>query len=217
MLGRAGSGKSYFSLGEIRAEVRQDPLGVPLILLVPEQATYQMELQLAATPDLGGMLRAQVLSFRRLGWRVISESGGGLGVTLGELGKRMLLHRILLQRQGELKVLANSAKRPGMADLLARAIAEFKAYRLRPADLRQAAEDAGGKLGEKLNDLALLYAEFEQVLKEGMQDPDDALSLMAEKLAEAQTTRGAKVWVDGFKGFTPQELQVMERLLSVCS
>ncbi|WP_372503687.1 helicase-exonuclease AddAB subunit AddB [Acididesulfobacillus acetoxydans] len=217
VLGRAGSGKSHFCLEEIRARVREDPGGAGLFLLVPEQATYQMELRLAATPDLGGMLRAQVLSFRRLGWRVLSEGGGGLGAALGELGKRMVLRRILLQKQGELSVLAPSAKRQGMADLLARTIAGCKAYRLKPEDLKRTAEAADGKLAEKLKDLALIFGEYEQMLGRGLRDPDDALMLMSARLAQIPSLCQAEVWLDGFKGFTPQELGVIEQLLRVCS
>ena len=64
VFGRAGSGKSTLCLEEIRSELRIKPWGAPMILLVPEQATYHMEVTLANTPDLGGSLRAQVLSFR---------------------------------------------------------------------------------------------------------------------------------------------------------
>jgi len=51
VFGRAGTGKSTLCLEEIRRELRQKPWGAPLILLVPEQATYQMEVTLANTPD----------------------------------------------------------------------------------------------------------------------------------------------------------------------
>ena len=45
LLGPAGSGKTYRCLAEIRARLLEDPLGPPLILLAPRQATYQLELQ----------------------------------------------------------------------------------------------------------------------------------------------------------------------------
>ncbi|MHB1651910.1 MAG: helicase-exonuclease AddAB subunit AddB [Desulfitobacteriaceae bacterium] len=217
VLGRAGSGKSILCLEEIRSGLREDPQGTPLILLVPEQSTYQKELALAATPALGGILRAEVLSFRRLGWRVLSETGGGRGVVMGELGKRMLLSRILLLKRAELKFLANSALRPGMVDLLVRIIGEFKTYRLTPEELHEVVSTGlSRKLEEKLTDLAFLYSEFQAALGEGLRDPDDELSLLAEKIPSSPTIGVAKVWVDGFKGFTPQELHVLEEILAIC-
>jgi len=212
VFGRAGSGKSTLCLDEIRSELRREPLGETLILLVPEQATYQMEIALANTPDLGGSLRAQVLSFRRLGWRVFSETGGGQKILIGTIGKRMLLRKILLKHRLHFKAFARSATRPGMADLLAQAIGEFKTYRIVPSALRKVTK-TDGILNDKLQDLALIYEEFQAALGLRTRDPDDELSILAEKLPMAPLLQGAKVWVDGFTGFTPQELEVLKTLV----
>jgi len=171
-----------------------------------------MEVALANTPDLGGSLRAQVLSFRRLGWRVFSETGGGQKVLIGKTGKRMLLRRILLKHRLELKAFARSATRPGMAELLAQAIGEFKTYRIAPDDLRKV-KDTKGILEDKLEDLALIYEEFQVALGQVIRDPDDELSVLAAKIPSAPLLQGAKVWVDGFNGFTPQELEVLKTLM----
>lgn len=212
VFGRAGSGKSTLCLEEIRTELRKKPWGEPLILLVPEQATHQMEVALANTPDLGGSLRAQVLSFRRLGWRVFSETGGGQKVLIDATGKRMLLRRILLKHRLDFKAFARSATRPGMADLLAQVIGEFKTYRITSDDLRQV-KHASGILTDKLQDLALIYEEFQAALGRGLRDPDDELSALAEKIPLAPLLQGAQVWVDGFTGFTPQELEVLSMIM----
>ena len=216
IFGRAGSGKSTLCLEEIRRELRLKPWGTPLILLVPEQATYQMEVALANTPDLGGSLRAQVLSFRRLGWRVFSETGGGQKVLIGGIGKQMLLRRILLKHRLHLKAFARSATRPGMAELLAQAIGEFKTYRIAPDDLRRV-NNSNGILFDKLQDLALIYEEFQATLGRDIRDPDDELTLLAEKIPYAPVIQGAQVWVDGFTGFTPQELEVLKIILSTAN
>lgn len=213
VFGRAGSGKSTLCLEEIRSELRNEPGGAPFILLVPEQATYQLEVALANTPDLGGSLRAQVLSFRRLGWRVFSETGGGQKVLIGTIGKRMLIRKILLKHRLQLKAFARSATRPGMAELLAQAIGEFKTYRVVPNDLRKA-KTASSILLDKLDDLALIYEEFQATLGQGIRDPDDELTVLAEKIPYAPLIQGAKVWVDGFTGFTPQELEVLKIIMS---
>ncbi|HEY8875744.1 MAG TPA: helicase-exonuclease AddAB subunit AddB [Desulfosporosinus sp.] len=213
VFGRAGTGKSTLCLEEIRSELRIKPWGAPLILLVPEQATHQMEVTLANTPNLGGSLRAQILSFRRLGWRVLSETGGGQKVLIGAIGKRMLLRQILLKHRLYLKAFARSATRPGMADLLVQAIGEFKTYRIAPDDLRKV-KNTNGLLFDKLQDLALIYEEFQAALGQRALDPDDELSVLAERIPYASLFQGAKVWVDGFIGFTPQELEVLKIIMS---
>ena len=88
--GRAGSGKTRACLDEVREELRKSPEGHPLILLVPEQATFQTEYELASTPGLSGFIRVQVISFRRLAYRVLQEAGGAARAHIGELGSAML-------------------------------------------------------------------------------------------------------------------------------
>jgi ATP-dependent helicase/nuclease subunit B len=190
--------------------------GPPLILLVPEQATFQMEHALAATPCLGGTIRAQVLSFRRLAHRVLLETGGAARVPIGELGKRMVLRELLTRHRDKLRVFGKSAGRGGFADTLARAVSEMKMYRIGPLDLavaREALPAGPGLLQDKLADMELLYRALEEYLAGRYTDPDDYLNYLAERLAGSPTVRGAEVWVDGFTGFTPQEFNVLNKIL----
>ena len=73
LLGPAGSGKTFRCLAEIGAELKSSPEGLPLVLLAPKQATFQLERQLLAGPDLPGYTRLQILSFERLAKFVLAE------------------------------------------------------------------------------------------------------------------------------------------------
>ncbi|CCO07370.1 helicase-exonuclease AddAB subunit AddB [Desulforamulus hydrothermalis] len=217
IIGRAGSGKSHVCLEEIRSRLRQSQDGPPIILLVPEQATFQYEYLLVSTPGLRGIVRAQVLSFRRLAWRVLQEAGGAARAHLGELGKRMLLRHILEQKKSELKVFHRAARQPGFADSLAGALTELKMYRVKPDDLvegiRRLEKQGSSPMLDKLQDLSLLYAQMEQLLAGRFTDPDDYLNLLAERLGSAPLLHNADLYLDGFTGFTPQEFGVIEQLL----
>lgn len=217
IIGRAGAGKTRACLDAVRGELRTRPAGPPLILLVPEQASFQTEYALAATPGMPGFIRAQVLSFRRLAYRVLQEVGGAARAHIGELGKRMVLRRLLEQCRSELKVFQRSAHQPGFADTLARALGEMKTYCVGPADLAFASSalrggSGTGLLADKLEDLHLLYSGLEATLADRFTDPDDYLNLLADRLELSPAVRGAEVWVDGFSGFTPQEYRVLAAL-----
>ncbi|MGI9862037.1 helicase-exonuclease AddAB subunit AddB [Moorella naiadis] len=220
VLGRAGSGKTRFCLEEIRAALAEGPAGPALILLTPEQATLQMEMDLHRVAPGPGFSRAQVLSFRRLGWRVFQEAGGAAREHLGEMGKRMALRAILQARQGDLTLFASLAGSPGFIEQLAHTVAELKLYRVEPVDLERLADDYRQKgqgdtiLGRKLHDLALIYGELEHYLAGRYLDPDDYLALLARRLPEASFIKGALIWVDGFNGFTPQEEGVLQALMA---
>lgn len=129
VIGRAGSGKSRYCLDEIRHRLRQDPAGTPLVLLVPEQATFQMEYELVTTPGLHGMLRAQALSFRRIAYRVMQECGGISRVHIDDTGKQMLLFKILQAHREELTIFRRASEQRGFVKELNDLFNEFRRYR----------------------------------------------------------------------------------------
>jgi len=219
IIGRAGSGKTHLCLEEIRRELRQDPQGEPLIFLVPDQATFQMERALAATPGLGGIIRAQVLSFGRLAWRVLQEVGGASRRPMGEVGRQMVLRQILQSNSGQLAAFRKSAQQPGFIDCLSQTVSELKKYRLPPQQLQALAdrlEQAGGdlQLGRKLRDICLIAGAFDDFLVGDYSDPEDTLTTLADRLAAWPPLGRIRIWLDGFAGFTPQEYLILERLLA---
>lgn len=219
VIGRAGTGKSEYCLNEIRHELKQSPQGNPLVLLVPEQATFQAELALVSTPGLGGILRAQVLSFRRLAWRVMQEAGGTARLPIDEIGKNMLLHKILHKRKSELKLFHTAAEQPGFVDRLQSLFTELKRYTVSANELEGYANELtrGTKkhnalLNHKLHDLQLVLSSFEEELAATYLDGEDCLSLLAEQFQDSSYAVSASYWIDGFHGFTPQEFAVMEKM-----
>ncbi|HHX50657.1 MAG TPA: helicase-exonuclease AddAB subunit AddB, partial [Clostridia bacterium] len=223
ILGRAGTGKTRLCLDEIRASLLKDPQkGPPLILLVPEQASFQTELALIAAPGLTGTIRARVLSFRRLGWLVFQETGGSHYRYLDELGKMMALRSLLLKKNKELLLFDKIAKEAGFIKKLARTLTEFKQYNLLPDTLSQYYQGLAREgrdrsaLGYKIHDLHLIYQSYENFLSGCYTDPDDYLHLLSRKIQACSSLQEARVWIDGFSGFTPQEMKVMEALLCRC-
>ena len=67
ILGRSGTGKSRWCIDAV-CDALADGSAEPLILLVPEQATYQVERSILLTPGIAGFSRLHVLSFNRLGF-----------------------------------------------------------------------------------------------------------------------------------------------------
>lgn len=220
ILGRAGTGKTGTCLTEISGWLNAEPVdGPPLILLVPEQASFQMEKALIAHHHRAGLIRAQVMSFRRLGWLVFQEAGGTNRQYLDELGKMMLLRSLLLKEKS-LAIFRHMVSEPGFIAKLAGTFKEFKSYNITPQDLKEQYEKltregaADQVLTRKLHDLVLLYEKFEDSLAVNHTDPDDYLNLLAERIPRAPSLKEARIWVDSFAGFTPQELKVLGSLMS---
>ncbi|HEY8394635.1 MAG TPA: PD-(D/E)XK nuclease family protein [Thermaerobacter sp.] len=226
IVGRAGSGKTEYCLRAIADELARGGEGPALILLVPEQATFQMEQALLAAvagrTGRRGFARAQVLSFRRLAWHVLQETGGAARPAVSDLGKRMVLRALLARQAGSLRLFDRVADRPGFIERLATTMDELAAYghdaRTLEEQFGRLASSGRGEsvLAAKLHDLGVVIQAYQDyLLARGFSDPAQQLGQLAGRLPETGWGRGARIWVDGFSGFTPQELAVLEGLLVV--
>ena len=213
--GRAGTGKTEACLAAIRQELRKSPEGTPLLLLVPEHATFKLERELASTSDLGGFTRAYVMGFRRFSHRVLLEVGGALSPRITDLGKRLLIRKILSDKSQEFSAFARAARQRNFTETLVKLIEEFKSYQIEAAQLSEVSATVQHKaLQQKLADLSLVYCAFSEHMAGRYTDAEDCLQLLAEKLAQTTLVQGAKVWIDGFTWFNPQELAIIKALLT---
>lgn len=218
IMGRAASGKSEMVLREIRQEMERDPMGPPLIYLVPDQMSFQAERALLKE-DLPGMIRAQVYSFRRFAQRLFTEVGGDTKEPVTPLGVKLLLYQSLYRHQEELKHFRQGVDKPGFGDRLHDLFLEFRRYGVSPEGVERLSasflqKEAGRLLGEKLSDFSLLYDEVLSRLEGKYIDSEETLRLLAQKILAYPPLREAKVWVDGFVRFTPQEMGVLVSLMT---
>jgi len=212
--GRAGSGKTRLCLNEIKARIVSGSIK-PIVLLVPEQFTFQSERNLINVLETGGILKTEVLSFRRLAYRVFNEVGGITYLHIHSAGKCMIIYRIMDKMRDSFKMFSKSADRQGFVNTISALITEFKTYNITPEALENASKklDEDNPLKEKLNELNTIYEAFEKTLAERYRDSDDNLAMAVGKLGSTSLYDGAEIWIDGFAGFTPQEFKVIERLM----
>ena len=152
LLGRAGTGKTAAVLRRIAAsggERRQ-------VLIVPEQASHEMERRLCAEAGNGASLYAEVLSFTRLASRVFAQAGGLAAPALDAGGRMLLMYAALKAVSASLTVYARPSRKPAFLSGLLATLDECKQYCVSPAALAQAGEDTGGQEGDKLKDLGLI-------------------------------------------------------------
>ncbi len=185
LLGPAGSGKTHRCLEEIRADLADAPEGLPIVLLAPKQATFQLERRLLAGFSLPGYTRLQILSFERLAESVLAELADGPPGLMDEEGRIMVLRALLAQKQNGLKVFRSTARLPGFARQLSLLLRELQRHRHSPDGLLALSEGLTGAspLGDKLHDLALLLRAYLAWLREHqLQDASSLLDLATEAL-----------------------------------
>jgi len=184
------------------------------LLLVPEQASHELERALCAAGGDGICLRAEVLSFTRLASRVFSLYGGVSRRTLDKGGRLIAMAQALEAVGSRLKLYGTSRRKPEFLLRMLRMLEEFRAGRIGPDSLRAAARRAEGQLALKLEELSLILESYETVCATMGQDPNDRLSNLALALeAHPEYARGRRVFALGFTDFTGQELAVLDALL----
>ena len=214
--GRAGSGKSYFCLDSIKKKL-SDGSNNKLILLVPDQYTFQSEKKLLETIGERALLRSEVLSFKRMATRVFDSCGGRANLLIKESGKNMLIYKLLKDKSDELQYFNKISKKQGFVGIVSKAITEFKKYNISKEILKDTEEKLQDKeLREKVSDLSELYEAFNNKLHSNYIDSDDVLTLLAEKLKSCDLYKDAEVWIDEFTTFTPQQLEVIMILAKQC-
>ncbi len=212
--GRAGSGKSTYCLNEIKTSLERGTVSRHIII-VPEQFSFQAEKRLIAVLGASGINGAEVLSFGRLSHRVLGEVGGMVRKHISPSGKSILVYTIMEKQKENLRVFAGAAGQRGFVNTLCGIISEFKRYNI-TADVLDSIDTAkiSVQLRDKLHDIGLIYGKFEKKLYDNYLDSDDDLALLAEKLTKSDIFKDSEIWLDEFSGFTPQEYEVIGKLMA---
>ncbi|SDC44644.1 DNA helicase/exodeoxyribonuclease V, subunit B [Pelagirhabdus alkalitolerans] len=218
LVGPVTANKSQVCVQEIQEKLRDEPYGTPIIYLVPEQMTFQKEYQLLEAPDIKGSIRAQVLSFSRLGFRVMQECGGATKSFITSTGIQMMLRKIIEEKKTDWQMFNKSIEKKGFIEQLEAMITEFKRYQVTPEDLTAQIdhEEVSGRVGsltKKLEDLHYIYEQLTHVLAHQYIDGEDRLSILAQKVKQSNYLKNAIIYVDGFHRFTPQEQSVISELM----
>jgi ATP-dependent helicase/nuclease subunit B len=212
VIGRAGSGKTRYCVDALLRDLAREGDERPLILLVPEQASFQMERTLALRCPRGGYWRAEVLSFSRLARRVF-DTCGGAPETLNAGARALALRVVAGKDPNAVSAFGKAARTHGFYTSLDRLIGELFTENVSPEQLRAAA----GRLDNdatraRVEAIASLYSTYVRWLGADRIDPDQRLAVLRSRLAEATWLHDARVWVDGFASFTGQELETLVAL-----
>jgi len=217
ILGRSGTGKTGYCIKAI-IEALLESSGQPLVLLVPEQATYQAERAILSDRRIAGYNGLHVLSFDRLQFLLLGKNTAR--PALSRIGRQMVVHRILRDGKSKLEIFHTSAGRPGLARQIADTIAELHHYAKTPEDidrlLQELRKDERNSLtAQKFIDIGLVFKEYLKFVEGRFIDPDVQLARARLAVSKADFVRGARLWVDGFAGFTGSELEILAELLKV--
>lgn len=213
--GRAGTGKTHLLMEQLSAAASDGETGV--ILVVPEQFSFETERTLWKTLGAETMLRVEVLSFKRLAQMIFRACGGLAGEYLTPPAKAVLMSSVLFDVKEALEFYSSQAENAAFLSALCRTVTAFKNWDVPPDRLKEAADNAPkGTLRQKLSELSLIYQGFEAAIAGKYTDEDDDVA-RACLLAEQQDFfAGKALFFDQFLGFTGLEYRMISVVLHQC-
>ena len=210
VMGGAGSGKTrYLYETAIKQAVEQpDRL---FLFVVPEQYTMQTQKELVRLHPRKGLMNMDVLSFKRLAYRVFEDLGVQVPAVLDDMGKSMVLRKVAGMVRRDLGLYGSHLEQPGFISQLKSQISELGQYGIRPEDLKQVeAETDHPLLRDKLKDLGVIYKSFRDYIEDHYITAEEILDILCRELPRWEKLKNSVIYLDGYTGFTPVQYRLAE-------
>ena len=210
--GVAGTGKTNYIFEEVQQKVKENSK-YPIKIITPEQFSFTAEKQLLETSPSKSILKAEVITFARMAYRILNEVGGKTKSRLSGSGRAMLVNHILINQKNDFSFLGNSEEN---VEMITRQLTELKKHKVGTEELQKAINSTENKyLQIKLQDIKTLYDTYTKTIENKYIDENDGLTLLAEKLEASKEFANCDIYIDEFVGFTTQEYEVLRKLMKL--
>ncbi len=205
--GRSGTGKSEYCFEEIAKNIKN---GEKVYLITPEQFSFTAEQKLMEKVNQEAIIQAEVIHLSRLAKRVVKEIGNNTP-KMTKRGKAMLISHIFSKHKNELKYLSKSREN---IELAISSITEFKKHGITLERLKEQIEKTENiYLKTKLQDILIIYENYDEKLSKTYIDEIDELEILANNIWRIDWLHDSYIYIDEFAGFTHPEYQVIEELI----
>lgn len=204
---KRSGGKTTFCLNQLKAAYDSNQKAA---LLVPEQLSLSSENKVIETVGFVGN-NIEVFSFQRLFRRVYSSLNRPKREYMDEVGKTMLLNRIL-ESGADKDFLIFKPGKAANSGLLS-AVTEFKRHFATSENLKDAADLFESHMSkQKFTEFSEILSRYDRALSNSNADSTDNLTLLPSLIEDSEYLDGFSFYIDGFDGFTPQETKVITAL-----
>lgn len=217
ILGSAGGGKTWYVEHQVISEAEKNP-EKQYFIVVPEQFTMQTQKNLVTLSKRKGLWNIEVQSFLRLAFRIFAETGAGNIPVMDDLGKTMILKKVLMNEEKKLGYFRKNVHRKGYIAEIKSFISELMQYGIRQEQLEEMQEAGKTRpiLYQKLQDIQIAYKAFQEYIENHYITSEEVLSVFADITRESKLLRDSIIYLDGFTGFTPVQYQLLQSLMRVC-
>lgn len=214
VFGGSGSGKTYYLYEQaIRLSLEQPDRR--FLVVVPEQFTMQAQKEIIRLHPRHGIMNIDVLSFKRLAYRVFDELAVKMPVVLDDMGKSMVLRRVSGRKKSGLGLYGSHLGQAGFINQLKSQISELCQYGITPQDLELLqGETENPLLKQKLGDLGLIFQEFKDYIADHYITAEEILDILCRELPRSEMLKNSVIFLDGYTGFTPVQYRIVELFIT---
>ena len=217
ILGASGTGKTKY-LYDMVTKLGMEHPETDYYFIVPEQFTLQTQKDLVHCSQVGGIFNIDVLSLSRLAHKVFGELGKEQRKVLKDIGKSMVVKRVLSECQEELHLFGANAGQSGFVEEVKSLFSELFQYGVDEKILRELLEEKQKEKGnellcKKMQDVIILLEKFKDILGNKYMTSESVFDVLAQCLEESRVMKNCVVILEGFTGFTPSQYALLRQLL----
>ncbi len=211
--GGSGTGKSHYLNRMIIEEAVKSP-NQNFIVVVPEQYTMQTQKALVMAHPNRGLINIDIVSFKRLAFRVFDELGTNVLEILDDTGKNLILRKVIEENKDKLTVYKSKTRMQGFIEKIKSSISELYQYNISDEEITKLIDSTAAKplLNGKLQDVKVIYDAFNDYIKEKYITKEELLKVLCKEVHKSKLIKNSKIYFDGFTGFTPVQNDLIMEL-----
>ena len=213
ILGASGTGKTTYLYDTVTKLAANNP-DTTYYFVVPEQFTLATQKELVLQNPVGGIFNIDVLSLARLAHKVFEELGKEQRTVLKDIGKSMVIKRVLSECRENLSLFGANAGQTGFVEEAKSLLSELFQYGIGVAELTEMMEENKDNelLYKKLSDVLVLMQKFNELLGEQYMTSEGIYDALADCIEDSRYLKNCVIVLEGFTGFTPSQYALLKKL-----
>ncbi|MBE5992027.1 MAG: ATP-dependent helicase, partial [Paenibacillaceae bacterium] len=210
ILGGSGSGKTRRLYTELIRQSVNEP-DTQYFAIVPEQFTMQTQKEIVSLHPSFGVMNIDIVSFKRLAYRIFEELAVVNPQVLDDMGKSMVLRKVAADKKKSLVFYKEHLSKAGFISQLKSMLSELYQYGITPDMLKEKIpENLSPVLAQKLSDITVVYEGFKDYIEGKFITSEEILDVLCNVLPKSELIKNSVITLDGYTGFTPVQYRILE-------
>ena len=198
------------ALDRVMEESQTDLFG-NFVVIVPDGKTIMAEKYLLSVCPSGAFSNIYIYTLKRLLNKISPQNNK---LVLSKTAGTMIVRKIILSNLEKLVCFRKTANTNGFAETIFGTISQLKSSGVSVADFYNMAEGVKPSLKIKMQDIALLYDEYQQYIENNYIDQSDLYNILEQTASQSNFIKQSQIYLCGFESITSEALSVCKELIN---